>query len=54
MPQRPMGMTECSPFPLFHDESGIVRLAVMVYIRFPRSLCNLEDPLQERGGEMCR
>jgi hypothetical protein len=37
------------PFPLLQDELEIIRLAVMMYVRFPLLLRNVEDLLQERG-----
>ena len=42
-------MTKRSPFRYFKTSPEIIRLAVMLYIRFPLSLCNVEDPLHERG-----
>ena len=38
-----------SPFRSFKTSPEIIRLAVMMYIRFPLSLRNLEDLLHERG-----
>jgi putative transposase len=37
------------PFKYFKTSPEIIRLAVMMYIRFPLSLRNVEDLLQERG-----
>ena len=34
---------------IFHSSPEIIRLAVMMYIRFPLSLRNVEDLLHERG-----
>jgi len=42
-------MTEQSPFRYFKTSPEIIRLAVMMYIRFPLSLRNVEDLLHERG-----
>jgi len=42
-------MTKCSPFRCFRTSPEIIRLAVMLYIRFPLSLRNVEDLLHERG-----
>ena len=42
-------MTEHSPFRYFKTSPEIIRLAVMMYIRFPLSLPNVEDLLHERG-----
>jgi putative transposase len=45
-------MTNRSPFRYFKTSPEIIRLAVMLYIRFPRSLRNVEDLLHERGIEI--
>jgi hypothetical protein len=45
-------MTKRSPFKYFKTSAEIIRLAVMMYIRFPLSLRNVEDLLQERGIEI--
>jgi putative transposase len=42
-------MTKCDPFKYFHSSPEIIRLAVMMYVRFPLSLRNVEDLLHERG-----
>jgi putative transposase len=42
-------MTKRSPFRYFKASPEIIRLAVILYIRFPLSLRNVEDLLQERG-----
>ena len=42
-------MTNKSPFRYFKTSPEIIRLAVMMYIRFPLSLRNVEDLLHERG-----
>ena len=42
-------MTNHSPFRYFKTSPEIIRLAVMLYVRFPLSLNNVEDFLQERG-----
>jgi putative transposase len=42
-------MTKRSPFRYFLTSPEIIRLAVMMYIRFPLSLRNVEDLLHERG-----
>jgi putative transposase len=46
-------MTQRSPFRYFKTSPEIIRLAVMMYIRFPLSLRNVEDLLHERGIENC-
>jgi len=42
-------MTKHSPFRYFKTSPEIIRLAVMLYVRFPQSLRNVEDLLHERG-----
>ena len=42
-------MTKKSPFRYFKISPEIIRLAVMLYVRFPLSLRNVEDLLHERG-----
>jgi putative transposase len=46
-------MTKRSPFRYFKTSAEIIRLAVMMYIRFPLSLRNVEDLLHERGVDIC-
>ena len=48
-----MGMTQRSPFRCFKTSPEIIRLAVMMYIRFPLSLRSVEDLLHERGIDIC-
>ncbi|MXU66066.1 IS6 family transposase, partial [Rhodobacteraceae bacterium KN286] len=36
-------MTRRSPFRFFKTSQEIIRLAVMLYVRFPLSLRNVED-----------
>jgi len=45
-------MTKRSPFRSFKTSPEIIRLAVMMYVRFPLSLRNVEDLLHERGIEI--
>jgi transposase-like protein len=45
-------MTENSPFERFKTSPEIIRLVVMMYVRFPLSLRNVEDLLHERGVEI--
>jgi putative transposase len=45
-------MTKRSPFKYFKTSSEIIRLAVMMYVRYPLSLRNVEDLLHERGIEI--
>jgi len=42
-------MNKRSPFRYFKTSPKIIRLAVMMYVRFPLSLRNVEDLLHERG-----
>ena len=42
-------MTKRSPFLYFETSPEIIRLAVMMYVRSPLSLRNVEDLLHERG-----
>ena len=42
-------MTKRSPFSYFKTSPEIIRLTVMLYVRFPLSLRNVEDLLHERG-----
>jgi putative transposase len=42
-------MTKHSPFRYFKTSPEIIRLAVMMYVRFPLSLRNVENLLHERG-----
>ncbi len=46
-------MTKLDPFKYFHSSPEIIRLAVMMYVRFPLSLRNVEDLLHERGIDVC-
>jgi putative transposase len=46
-------MTRPSPFRYFRTSPEVIRLAVMMYVRFPLSLRNLEDLLHERGIDIC-
>lgn len=42
-------MTKPSPFRYFKTSPEVIRMAVMLYVRFPLSLRNVEDLLHERG-----
>ena len=42
-----------SPFRYFNSSPEIIRLAVLMYVRFPLSLRNVEDLLFERGIDIC-
>jgi len=45
----PARMTKRDPCKYFKTSREIIRLAVMMYVRFPLSLRNVEDLLHERG-----
>ncbi len=47
-------MTRPDPFCHFKTSREIIRLAVMLYVRFPLSLRNVEDLLHERGSEILK
>jgi putative transposase len=46
-------MTNRDPFKYFKTSPEIIRLAVMMYVRYPLSLRNVEDLLHERGIVIC-
>lgn len=41
------------PFRYFHSSPEIIRMVVMLYVRYPLSLRNVEDLLFERGYDLC-
>ena len=45
-------MSKSNPFKGFHSSPEIIRLAVMLYVRFPLSLRNVEDLPHERGVDI--
>jgi len=47
-PRKPAG-----PFRYFNSSPAVIRLVVMMYVRFPLSLRNVEDLLFERGIDIC-
>ena len=47
-------MTKRSPFRYFKTRPEIIRLAVMLYVRFPLSLLNVDDLLHEWGIVLCQ
>ena len=47
-------MPKPSYFRYFKTSAEIIRLAVMMYVRFPLSPRNEEDLLHERGIDICR
>lgn len=42
-----------SPFRCFNSSPEVIRLVVLMYVRFPLSLRNVEDLLAERGIDIC-
>jgi putative transposase len=42
-----------STFRYFHSSPELIREVVMLYVRFPLSLRNVEDLLFERGYDLC-
>src|SRR5437868_8176125 len=42
-----------SPFSCFNSSPEVIRLVVLMYVRFPLSLRNVEDLLFERGIDIC-
>ena len=42
-----------NPFRYFHSSPEVIGLVVMMYVRFPLSLRNVEDLLFERGIDIC-
>ncbi len=42
-----------SPFRYFNSSPEIIRLVVMMYVKYPLSLRNVEDLLAERGIDIC-
>ena len=42
-----------NPFAYFHSSPHIIRMVVMLYVRYPLSLRNVEDLLFDRGYDFC-
>jgi putative transposase len=42
-----------SPFRCFNSSPEVIRLVVMMYVKYPLSLRNVEDLLAERGIDLC-
>ena len=49
--QRPID--RLNPIRYFNSSPEIIRLAVMMYVRYPLSLRQVEDLLSERGIDVC-
>ena len=50
MPRR---VTPPDPFRWFDSSPEVIRYVVMLYVRYPLSLRNVEDLLHERGIDIC-
>jgi len=48
-----MSKAPANPFRYFHSSPEVIRLVVMMYVRYPLSLRNVEDLLFERGIDLC-
>jgi putative transposase len=46
-------MTTQNPFKYFKTLPKTIKLAVMYYVRYPLSFCQVEDILHERGIDIC-
>ena len=42
-----------SPFRYFNSSPEIIRLVVMMYVKYPLALRNVKDLLAERGIDVC-
>ena len=42
-----------NPFRYFNSSPAVIRLAVLMYVRYPLSLRQVEDLLFERGIDIC-
>jgi len=42
-----------NPFRYFYSSPEVIRLLVMMYVRYPLSLRNVDDLLFERGYDFC-
>ena len=49
----PRSQKPAPPFRYFHSSPEVIRLVVMLYVRFPLPLRNVEDLLFERGIDVC-
>jgi putative transposase len=49
----PRSRKPATPFRYFNSSPEVIRLVVMMYVRFPLSLRNVEDLLFERGIDIC-
>ncbi|MEO7278217.1 MAG: IS6 family transposase [Sphingomicrobium sp.] len=51
--QRKSRAKPASPFKRFNSSPEVIRLVVMMYVKYPLSLRNVEDLLFERGIDIC-
>ena len=49
----PRARKPASPICYFNSSPEVIRLVVLMYVRFPLSLRNVEDLLFERGIDIC-
>ena len=49
----PRPLKPASPFRYFNSSPEVIRLVVLMYVRFPLSLRNVEDLLFEHGLDVC-
>src|SRR4051794_12589476 len=49
----PRPRVPASPFRYFNSSPEVIRLAVLLYVKYPLSLRNVEDLLFERGIDIC-
>jgi len=49
----PRPRVPASPFRYFNSSPEVIRLVVMMYVKYPLSLRNVEDLLFERGIDIC-
>jgi putative transposase len=49
----PRPRVPASPFRYFNSSPEVIRLVVMMYVKYPLSLRNVEDLLFERGIDLC-
>ena len=53
MPRRTTPKPPPDPFRWFDSSPEVIRLVVMMYVKYPLSLRNVEDLLHERGIDIC-
>ena len=51
--RRPQPLRMENAFRYFSSSPEVIRLTVMIYIRYPQSLRQVEDLLLERGIDIC-